>query len=177
MFFGKPTREIEKKIGVRMSIPLMLLSVLALFGGLLKIPLYTVFPAFSEQLYRQSTALVSFITLAMPILGLATAVLFYLTGTFSAAHFVNSYWLRLISRLFLTGWGLDAIYGAVLIRPYKILAILNKNDVVDKMYLGIAWLSRQMHHLTSVTQTGSIRWYASSMAFGTVVVIAIGLLS
>lgn len=177
VFFGKPTREIEKKIGGRMTIPLVLLSVLALCGGLLQIPLDTVFPALSEQNPGQSATLVSIITLAAPILGVAIAGLFYLTGTFSAANFVNLPGARLLNRLFLTGWGLDAIYGAVLIRPFKTLAALNKNDAVDKLYLGIAWLSRQLHRLTSATQTGRIRWYASSMAFGTVVVIAIGLLS
>jgi len=177
VFFGKPTRDIEKKIGGRMTIPLVLLSVLALCGGLLQIPLDTVFPALSEQNPGQSATLVSIITLAAPILGLAIAVLFYLTGTFSATHFVNLRWTRGISRLFFTGWGFDAIYGAVLIRPFKSLANLNKNDGVDKLYLGIAWLSLQLHRLASATQTGRIRWYASSMAFGTVVVIAIGLLS
>jgi len=131
----------------------------------------------SEQNPGQSATLVSIITLAAPILGVAIAGLFYLTGTFSAANFVNLPGARLLNRLFLTGWGLDAIYGAVLIRPFKTLAALNKNDAVDKLYLGIAWLSRQLHRLTSATQTGRIRWYASSMAFGTVVVIAIGLLS
>ncbi|WP_374089261.1 NADH-quinone oxidoreductase subunit L [Methylomicrobium lacus] len=177
VFFGKPAREIERKIGGRMSIPLVLLSVLALCGGLLQIPLESVFPALPEPTSRHASSFISFITLAAPILGAAIAVLFYLTGTFSAPHVIELQWTRRISRLFLTGWDLDAIYGAVLIRPFKILAALNKDDVFDKLYRGIAWLSLQLHRLASATQTGRIRWYASSMAWGAVVVIAIGLLS
>jgi len=177
VFFGKPTREIEREIGGRMSIPLVLLSILALGGGLLQIPLDTVLPALPEPTSKHAASLISFITLAAPILGLAIAVLFYLTGTFSAAHFVDLQWTRRISRLFLTGWGLDEIYGTVLIRPFKTLANLNKNDGVDQFYLGIAGLILQWHRLASATQTGRIRGYASMMAWGVVVVIAIGLLS
>jgi len=177
VFFGKPAQEIDKTIGGRMRIPLLLLSVLALCGGLLKIPLESVFPALSEQNPGHSDALVSIITLAAPILGVTIAVLFYLAGTYSAANFVNLQWARRINRLLLTGWGLDATYHFVLIRPFKILAALNKDDEVDKLYLGIAGLSLQLHRAASATQTGRIRWYASSMAWGAVVVLAIGLLS
>jgi NADH-quinone oxidoreductase subunit L len=62
-------------------------------------------------------------------------------------------------------------------RPFKALCKLNKNDAVDGLYLGIAWLSRGLHRMVSTSQTGRVRWYASSMALGTAVIIAIGLLS
>ena len=177
VFFGKQTREVEAKTGLRMGVPLILLSLLALFGGLLQIPLDSVFPALHEPTSEHNALFISFITQAAPIAGVLIAVLCYLSGTFSTAKFVHLPWARLINRLFLAGWGLDAIYSALLIQPFKSLAALNKNDGVDTLYLGVAWLGRQLHRMASATQTGRIRGYASSMAFGTVVVIAIGLLS
>jgi NADH-quinone oxidoreductase subunit L len=177
VFFGNRTREVETKIGRRMSLPLILLSFLALFGGMLQIPLASVFPALAEANPEQASPLITIITLAMPILGLLIAALFYLSGTLSPSSFANSPLLEPIRRLLFTGWGIDAIYQYLLIRPFVTLTQWNKNDAVDSLYLGIVWLSRKLHGITSATQTGRIRWYASSMALGSIVAIAIGLLS
>jgi len=104
-------------------------------------------------------------------------VLFYLTGTFSAQLFANYGWAKPIRQFFLSGWGMDALYDSLMMRPFKAITKLNKNDVVDGLYLGIVWLSRRLHRMVSASQTGRVRWYASSMALGTVVIIAIGWLS
>ncbi|WP_031431404.1 NADH-quinone oxidoreductase subunit L [Methylomicrobium agile] len=170
VFFGSQTRQVETTIGHRMGIPLVLLSILALAGGMLQIPLDSVFPVSHAEAV---SPLVSLVTLSMPILGLLIAALFYLTGTFSPAAFAN----EPIRRLLFSGWGFDAIYRALLIHPFAALARSNKNDRVDSLYAGIARLSRQLHALATVTQTGSVRGYATSMALGSAIVIAIGLLS
>jgi len=175
VFFGAQSRAVEKGLGWRMSAPLLLLAILALFGGMLQIPLDSVFPALFNQGHDPS--LVSVITLLAPFLGLLIAVLFYLTGTFSAQRFANYGWVKPISQLFLGGWGMDALYENMLVRPFKTFTKLNKNDAVDRLYLGIAWLSRRLHRIASASQTGRVRWYASSLVLGTVVIIAIGLLS
>jgi NADH-quinone oxidoreductase subunit L len=172
VFFGPSTREVETTIGTRMSLPLVVLGFLALFGGMLQTPLNSVFPATADMSFAHSP-LISIITVAMPILGLLIAALFYFTGTFSPSALAN----EPVRRLLFTGWGIDAIYRTLFIRPFITLAQANKNDMVDKLYLGTAWLSRKLHDLGSATQTGRIRWYASSMALGSAVVIAIGLLS
>ena len=44
VFFGQQSRAVEKGLGWSMALPLVLLAILALFGGLLQIPLDTVFP-------------------------------------------------------------------------------------------------------------------------------------
>jgi NADH-quinone oxidoreductase subunit L len=113
----------------------------------------------------------------MPILGLLIAALFYLTGTLSSSALGNLPLADPVRRLLFSGWGIDAIYQYLFIRPFVTLTQWNKNDAVDSLYLGIVWLSRKLHGITSATQTGRIRWYASSMALGSIVVIAIGLLS
>ena len=171
VFFGRECPAVEQRLGWRMTVPLVLLSALALFGGMLRIPLTSVSPAL---LHSESTFnFVSVIAVAAPFIGLLAAVLYYMTGTFSAQRLANSGW----SRFFLSGWGFDAFYDAMLVRPFKTLTELNKNDAVDRPYLGIAWLSREFHRMASASQTGRIRWYASSMALGTLIFIAIGLLS
>jgi NADH-quinone oxidoreductase subunit L len=173
VFFGRQTREVEASIGWRMHVPLVLLSALALLGSLLRIPLDSVFPVAAETGHEQTSTLISAVTLAMPILGLLIAALFYLTGTFSPAAFTY----EPVRRWLFAGWGFDTLYRTVFIRPFATLTRWNKNDVLDKPYLGTAWLSRKLHELTRAAQTGRIRWYAASMAWGAVVVMAMGLLS
>ena len=158
-----------------MSLPVVLLAILALFGGMLQIPLDTVFPNLFNL--KADPIFVSVITIAAPFLGLLIAVLFYLTGTFSAQRLANYCWAKPIRQFFLSGWGMDALYDSLLVRPFKAITKLNKNDAVDGLYLGIAWLSRRLHRMVSASQTGRVRWYASSIVLGTVVIIAIGLLS
>jgi len=175
VFFGAQSRVVEKRLGWRMSTPLLLLGALALFGGLLQIPLDSVYPVLFNQ--EHDHIAVSVITVAAPFLGLLIAMLFYLTGTFSAQRLANYGWAKPIRPFFLSGWGMDALYDSLMVRPFKAITKLNKNDVADGLYLGIAWLSRRLHLMVSASQTGRVRWYASSMALGTVVIIAIGLLS
>jgi NADH-quinone oxidoreductase subunit L len=72
---------------------------------------------------------------------------------------------------------MDTLYNTLVVQPFKAITELNKNDAVDSVYTAIVMLSRRGHLMASAFQTGHIRWYASSMALGTVVIIAIGWLS
>ena len=177
VFFGTRSQAVEKGLDWRMNAPLVLLGILALFGGLLQIPLDSVFPVLFNPDPDHTFNPVSAITVAAPFLGLLIAVLFYLTGTFSAQRLTNYGWVSLIKQFFFSGWGIDAFYDWLFVCPFKTLCKLNKNDAVDSLYLGIAWLSRGLHRIISTSQTGRVRWYASSLALGTGVIIAIGLLS
>jgi NADH-quinone oxidoreductase subunit L len=177
VFFGHQSQAIEKDLGWRMSAPLILLGILALLGGLLQIPLNSVFPTFVDLAVNDAFDPVPIITVAAPIVGLLLATFFYITGTFSAHQFSNYPIVKPIRLFFLSGWGMDTLYESVLIRPFKTMAQLNKDDAVDGLYDGLAWLSRMLHRMICKSQTGRVRWYAASMVFGTVVIIAIGLLS
>ena len=177
VFFGAQSQPVEKGIGWRMAAPLVLLGFLALFGGLLQIPMDSVFPVSVNPDSDHTFNLVSALTIAAPFAGLLIAVLFYLTGTFSAQRLANYGWSKPVRQFFLSGWGFDAIYTNLFVRPFISIAKLNKNDVVDLLYLGIAWLSREFHHIARTSQTGRVRWYASSMTLGAVFILAIGLLS
>lgn len=177
VFFGTQLHTVEKKTGWLMSVPLFLLAVLALFGGMLQIPLDSVFSSSLVQEKDHTFNLVSAITVATPILGLLIAVLFYLTGTFSAERLANDGLGRSLRQFFLSGWGIDAFYEYLFVRPFKTVCEINKADAVDSLYVEVAWFSQGLHQLVSASQTGRVRWYAASMAIGSAFIIAIGLLS
>ncbi|MGR9046008.1 MAG: NADH-quinone oxidoreductase subunit L [Gammaproteobacteria bacterium] len=175
VFFGKESPVVEQNLGLSMAVPLILLSVLALVGGLLRIPLTSVSPALLHP--ESAFNFESVIAVAAPFVGLLTALLLYLTGFFSARRLVISGWEGSIRQFFVGGWGFDALYEAVFERPYRTLAKLNKNDAVDGLFRAAVWLSRESNRFASRSQTGRVRWYVSSMALGTVIFIALGLLS
>ncbi|MDD5580581.1 MAG: NADH-quinone oxidoreductase subunit L [Methylobacter sp.] len=176
-FFGSQHSVIEKSPGWRMSAPLLLLCILALLGGMLRIPLASVFPVLTAEENLHDFNAVSAITVAAPFIGVLVAGLFYLTGTFSPQRLESLVWIKQLQRFFFSGWGMDAFYNMLLVQPFKTIARLNKNDIVDSIYSGVAFLSLTFHRLFSSLQTGRVRWYASSMVFGAVVIIAIGWLS
>ncbi|MEF3075261.1 NADH-quinone oxidoreductase subunit L [Methylobacter sp. Wu1] len=175
VFFGPERHEVKQGIGWRMALPLVVLSALALLGGLLRIPLDSVFPE-TIRVHKGCDAVCG-LTIAAPVAGLAIAALFYLIGAFSAQRLVSSGWMQGLQRWWFNGWGLDSLYNAVLIRPFKAIAGFNKNDVVDAVYAAIARRSLNLHYLASASQIGRLRWYAVSMGWGAVLIIAIGLLS
>ncbi|MGZ4970208.1 MAG: NADH-quinone oxidoreductase subunit L [Methylobacter sp.] len=175
VFFGVQPQAVEKTLGWRMSIPLFLLSALALLGGMLRIPLDSVFPVLFGLDHGFSP--VSVATLAAPFIGVLIAILFYLDGGIAAGYLADSGWTNRIRVFWFNGWGMDTFYGAWVLRPFKTIAELNKSDVIDSFYAGLALLSRGGHRWLSTSQNGRIRWYASSIAFGAVVIIAIGWLS
>ncbi|MGZ8096715.1 MAG: proton-conducting transporter transmembrane domain-containing protein, partial [Methylosarcina sp.] len=176
-FFGPERTETEHTLGWRMKGPLLLLGFLALIGGLLRIPLDSVFPVPIGEGAHQVSLLVNTLTLAAPIAGLVIAALFYLTGTLSARQLSSNEWIKPLQRFWFNGWGFDQLYGGLWMRPFKSIADFNKNDVVDKGYEGVVRLGKSLHRLASASQNGRIRRYAASMGLGAFVIIAVGLLS
>jgi NADH-quinone oxidoreductase subunit L len=175
IFFGVQARDVGNKLGWRMRIPLMLLSVLALLGGMLKIPLDSVFPVLLTD--EGNFSLVAVIAIAAPFIGVLIAMLFYLDGGFSVQGLAGSGWINRMRIFCFNGWGIDTLYNTLAVRPFKTIAKLNKNDALDGVCTMPALFSRELHLALSALQTGGIRWYVSSMALGTVIIIAIGCLS
>ncbi|MGZ5029218.1 MAG: NADH-quinone oxidoreductase subunit L [Methylobacter sp.] len=175
VFFGIQPQAVETRPGWLMLMPLALLCILALLGGMLRIPLNSVFPELSNP--EQGFSLVSVFTLAAPFMGLLIAMLFYLRGGFPVQSLIDSGWINRIRMFWFNGWGMEALYDRVVVRPFKAIARLNKNDAVDGIYAAIALLSRGGYALIKSTQNGCVRWYVTSMALGIVVIIAIGWLS
>ncbi len=174
VFFG-PARAhhaVEEKLSLSMTVPLIVLAVLAVIGGLLEMPLQPVLPVSREH---ESGLLIGLITSLAPFAGIVVAILFYGTKRFSLEAMLRNSAGFSLYRFLLNGFCMDWLYDKVLVQPYLRLAASNKQDVVDKPYQAIVWISRSVHRLLTPTQSGKLRWYAASIAFGAAVVIAIGM--
>lgn len=175
-FFGPEKTHAEEKLRFSIAGPLVILAVLSLVGALLRTPLASVFPSTSDH-GAQSSTIQSFIESIVPFLGIAVAYLFFFSKALSVENLLQDQRAQRLHRFWSSGWGLDGLYDFLFVRPYKTLAAVNKNDIIDMPYKGVIALSRFLFTMVSLTQSGQVRWYAAAMAFGAVLVVAIGVLS
>ena len=71
------------------------------------------------------------------------------------------------------GWAFDWLYDLLFVKPYLMLARVNRRDLVNDVYIGVEKLSVAMHRVVIKTQTGGLRWYAAVLAAGLVIVLAL----
>ncbi len=183
VFFGSPTQPAGRKPGPRMAIPLALLAILSLVAGFVDVSAFTGGPArftgfletalpaaagpspAAEAGLRALGALAS-------LLGIAGAYALFLRRADIARRLAETPHGRALREFWYSGWRFDRLYDRVLVRPFTAAARLNRDDVVDSFYDGLASLARIFHEGLRLTQTGRLRLYAAVIAAGTVVIIA-----
>ncbi len=172
VFYGKKTHDGHEVIGLHLQGPLVALAILSLIGGFIHIPVEEVFHAHEEHhvsLFYQA------IMIGVPLLGVLLAYLIFIKQkVVDVEKLSTSSFGAKLHRFFYTQWGMDWLYERLFVFPYTGLAKLNKKDIIDSIYNGIASLTRYCHTVVSETQTGQLRWYAISMACGVLLVVSIG---
>jgi NADH-quinone oxidoreductase subunit L len=166
--------------------PLIVLAVLSIIGGFMELPeslghlnLFSDFlgPVFSGQAVQHADPgnerLLQVIASVVSLAGIVIAYLFYLRRPRMAEKLASSPVGAGLHRFWFSGWGFDRLYDTLFVRPFEWIARINRDDVIDSGYTGIAHLNRAVHAVLSRTQTGSIRWYAMGIAFGAAVFLGI----
>jgi NADH-quinone oxidoreductase subunit L len=166
-FFGKTRIEPHDHSGINMSGPLLVLALLSIFGGFIGLaPLALVLPDGGVEGHHEG-ALV-WVTAAVPIVGLIVGWLLFVRFDFWRP-IVDMLYVRELRTFLARGWAFDAVYDALIVKPFVAVARINKNDIVDLIFTGTAALSRTLHGWLAETESGRIRWYAANMAAGVVV--------
>jgi NADH-quinone oxidoreductase subunit L len=174
VFLGETHTEVTERPGLAMQLPVWILAFLSIVGGL---PqrfvtgfLASVLPPLPEAAPGSFTALTSAAAAAVVLLaGLLYAWFFYLRLA------VRESSTRGLGRFLFAGWDFDWIYDRLFVRPVVWIARLNKDDIIDSFYDGIARLSEWAYRGLSNTQTGRMRWYAAGIAAGSALFIAIAI--
>jgi NADH-quinone oxidoreductase subunit L len=186
-FFGQPHQQVTRTPGIRIQIPLIVLAVLSVAGGLVELPAtlgnLPLFSDFMEQttLPRMistgvgaTTELVlQTIAAATCLLGIYLAYRWFLLKHLEADGLARTPWGAALHRFWFAGWGFDWLHDWLLVRPYEWLARIDKNDFIDLIYNATAWLARAFHEGLSSTQTGLVRSYAVGIAIGAVIALAL----
>jgi len=186
-FFGEEKTHVGHPVGKLMTIPLVVLAVLSLFGGFIELPhtlghvelfsnfLKPVLPAVEIRPEAESVEWAMQLTAAaLCLIGIYVAYFFYRKRTDLRAELKSS--MIVLNRFWFSGWGFDSLYNTVFVRPFVYIASINKNDVVDKMYTGIVSGLNFFNNVFAQTQNGVMRWYIMGIVIGAIFVLSIGLL-
>ena len=164
------------------TIPLVILAVLAALGGLLNFPgVWTLEHWLEHSLLEVHASEFSFATaglsLAVALVGIFLAYMLYGRKPAVKALSADPLGARLggLWGWMEAKWKIDELYDAVIIRPYKALAHFLANPVdlgvVDNISGGLAWLMRTMGLLLGRAQTGFVRTYALGVLLGVVLIL------
>jgi NADH-quinone oxidoreductase subunit L len=177
VFFGRSRAAVDYSPGLAILIPVWILAVLSIVAGFIERG-FTRFaslalPMTAEAPHGQFTEGASSVAAGIAFfVGLLLAWLFYLRP---ATRATTAWRGNAVERLWVSGWGFDWLYERLFVRPIVWLARINKRDVVDSFYTGIAKISEFAYRGLSLTQTGRIRWYAAGIAAGSVLFVAIAM--
>jgi NADH-quinone oxidoreductase subunit L len=170
VFFGPAQTEPDRQPGWRMAVPLSLLCLLSLVGGWFVLPLAGVLP---ESGHPEVGHAVEFISIGVPLLGLALAYLLFLGRQLSIDGLKNTAIGQGLERFWFMGWMVDSLYHGLIVAPYTLLARWWRNEPVDWLYGALVGLSRFGHRVFIRLQTGELRWYATTLAVGLILVLSI----
>jgi NADH-quinone oxidoreductase subunit L len=177
VFFGESKGHHEEKevAGFSMATPLLILMVLALFGGWIQIPVDAVFSHGEVHVQEHHiSGLMHAIMIAVPLFGIGVSYLFFMSKTFSVEKLMANPLATRLHGFWFSGWGMDTLYNFLFVRPFVFLARVNKNDLIDAVYALLIEISRAAHIILARTQTGQLRWYALSVGAGVVILITLG---
>jgi NADH-quinone oxidoreductase subunit L len=185
-FFGESKMQAEGKPGFRLTFPLVVLAVLSLVAGFIDLPdtmghfkpftnfLHTILPPVQAPHASYGTELFFQIISAIVALGgIYIMYIFYIRKPSLAKNMAAGGFGAKVHKFWFSGLGFDWLYDRLFVYPYVWIARINKDDVIDRIYDGIAFFNRAMNHIFSRTQTGNMRSYATGIAFGAVITVAI----
>ncbi len=176
-FFGEAHTEVSGRYGWRVILPLTVLSVLSLLGGLIELP-----PAFGHvtllsNLLAPVLPATREVTNVWPLvfaslaglLGIGLAAVLYWRPTRAPAE--TPLW-----RFWHAAAGFDWLYDRLLVRPVLWAAREGADDFIDSVYDAIAWATRWVHEQVRRTQSGRVRFYTAGLAIGSISLIAIAMI-
>ncbi len=170
-FFGEMHTQPHAHSGLNLWLPLAVLAMLAVGGGWFGLaPVAAVLPDGGVDAAQHEGALV-WVTASIPILGVLVGYLVFGRGQRPLRSLVESKLGQGLARFWGGGWGFDALYGFLIVRPFMWVARVNKADRVDLVYDSAAALARRLNAVVTQTQTGALRWYAANMALGLVLAL------
>ena len=188
-FFGAAQIPVEHPPRLAKNLSMVVLSVLSIGAGWVNLPAYlgnklwledllhTSLPAVAEkQLGWMTEGWSEGIITAAFVLGLVLAYELYLKHRGATRPLTENALGRAIHEFWYADWGFDFFYDKVFVAPVVWFAQVDKRDVIDKFYDGLAALSRACYRGLSATESGRMRWYAASIVGGTVVFIFIVLI-
>ncbi|WP_316818211.1 NADH-quinone oxidoreductase subunit L [Pedobacter nyackensis] len=184
-FFGEAKTQVEYRSDKFITIPLIILAFFSICSGFIELPhnlghltlfsdlLHQVLPetvlrsvANEELLFQLLAALATFA-------GIYTAYLLWHKRPEHIQKLKQSNFMTGLYNFWHSGWGFDKLYDTLILRPIVFIAHINKNDVVDKIYQLITFITVGFYRFLSLMQSGSLRWYAMGLVIGVIIILGL----
>ena len=141
-----------------MSLALVILGVLSLFGGIQPEGLKALMPQLNTE---GLSTLQHWLPIILPFIAISFAWWLFKTKRFGKP--IVSSFLQAIHQLLKSGWAFDHIYQTIFVFPFNTLCQLNKDDLIDSFYRLIERTSCTLHRTFSQFQNGQLRSYNASL--------------
>ena len=172
-FLGQPREDVHHNDGVsdelsRLRLPLIILALLSLFGGLISLDLSSVFIA-NTSLIEHSVEpnWLHPVAIITPFIGVAFSWVYFKHYRKNTGRPIVESQTALV-QFCRNGLGFDSLYNSCLVKPYCWLAKVNRLDIIDQIIMLNAWYINLWHDVLSALQNGKLRWYAATLGLGVV---------
>ena len=180
VFFGPVRTPVSRRPGLAMLIPAGVLALLSIVGGFDRAPfakfIATALPPLSRSASGFSEALSTAAASGAFLCGLLAAWFAYVRNPALPAAVIANPAGQALHRFWFADWGMDWLYDRLFVRPVMWIARVNRADVIDSIYDGLAKLAALCWRLLSLTETGKLRWYTAWIAGGAAFLVAIMML-
>ena len=187
-FFGDPQPLVRQlaplpRTGLCQRIPLAILAVLSVIGGLLGLPqwmggfrpladfLGQVVPPVQRGVTAVGEGGMAVVSALAALAGLGLAYFLILRRRALLERLAHTPAGAALSRFWFQGWGGDRLSHQLFVRPFLWLARINRNDGIDWVPMQLGRIHMAASTLLRSTQTGQLRWYAFAMAAGLVLIL------
>jgi len=188
VFWGDMKTPVSDYPAKAMTVPLVILAVLSVTAGFIEWPhnlvhlalfsdlIQKVLPAVVLKESLPAEAVFQLIAVAVTLLGVYTGYVLYYHNRAIIEQWKRSAGIMAIRNFLFRGWGFDQLYDALLVKPFLFITRINKMDVFDRLYNGIAQVNLTFNRLLSVSQNGSLRWYIVGVLIGILFIITLQLI-
>ena len=172
VFHGKENGHAHAIHGVSYWLPLGVLLVLSTgVGAFIHQPLEGVLPAFASPISEETKHFVEILAIGAGLVGLAIGAALFMGERRIPSALASSSFGQAVSRLWMSGWGFDWLYNWLFVKSFLFISHLNRRDGIDQAIGLIPRVMRAGHDALSVSENGRLRWYASSIALGAILVL------
>src|SRR5688572_914611 len=188
VFWGEMKTEVSAHPGKLMTTPLIILAVLSIVAGFIEWPHnlihLTLFSDFVEKVLPATLLkegvppeyIFQVVAAVSTVFAIVIGYEIYHRNKTVVEKWKQSPTLMSLRTFFFNGWGFDYLYDVVFVKPFLFITRVNKADVFDKMYNGIAKANQALNRLLSVSQNGSLRWYIAGVLIGILFILTLQLL-
>ena len=176
-FHGEAKCEAHASSTLAHNLPLGTLILLSTFvGALITPPLAGVLPQSVGHAGGDGQHTLEIVSGGIAILGIVLASVLFLGNRSLVTRVAQSGPGRFLGAWWYAAWGFDWLYDKLFVQPYLLACRLLRRDPIDQIIQLLPLLARGGNAVLSRTETGNLRWYATSIVGGAVLLLAVLLL-